>query len=289
MLGCWPRSSTKRWRGSEVPPAPRGLFHGLNVRRSFVTRREYKSVADSVVTQRGDNMTDRSECPTEEEIRELESFFTLPSHVAKTIRKLVSYAKSAEDEIENLREWFDDAAGSALAAGWSSSPELRDRPWPIPDGWKPKSRGLTLEHVLKARRQLLTQPGSAMEPHHEPYTDLEQKIVDDPYDGVETALKEYATRKAAVPQVRQGYTDWGELGESAVSDAAALHRRLTPAGVSDPERSRIYARQRAQLLSFAARFAFELRKHGAFGMNREEGELLKEFDEWVEANGANER
>lgn len=209
-----------------MPPAPRGLFHGLNVRRSFVTRREYKSVADSVVTQRGDNMTDRSECPTEEEIRELESFFTLPSHVAKTIRKLVSYAKSAEDEIENLREWFDDAAGSALAAGWSSSPELRDRPWPIPDGWKPKSRGLTLEHVLKARRQLLTQPGSAME-----------------------------------PQTRQGDTDGGLPSMTGA------------------------ARQRAQLLSFATRFALELRKHGAFGMNREEGVLLKEFDAWVEADG----
>ncbi len=87
----------------------------------------------------------------------------------------------------------------------------------------------------------------------------------DPYVGVEAALKKYDTRKVAVPQTRQGDTDGGLPSMTGT------------------------ARQRAQLLSFAARFAFELRKHGAFGMNREEGELLKEFDEWVEANGASER
>lgn len=87
------------------------------------------------------------------------------------------------------------------------------------------------------------------------------------------------------PEVRQSST------EGVVSAVASLQRRLEPPSVIDmkasPEALRrafgAYPRQRVQLLSFAARFAMLLRRHGAFGMNRDEGALLKEFDEWVEA------
>jgi hypothetical protein len=86
-------------------------------------------------------------------------------------------------------------------------------------------------------------------------------------------------QKAAESGARQGDTDGGLPSMPGAAGSVPSDARVWSA----------LARQRAQLLSFAARFALELRKHGAFGMNRDEGELLKEFDEWMLANPFPER
>jgi hypothetical protein len=82
-----------------------------------------------------------------------------------------------------------------------------------------------------------------------------------------------------MPQTRQGNTDGGLPSMPGAAGSIPSDARVWSA----------LARQCAQLLNFATRFALELRKHGTFGMNRDEGELLKEFDEWMLANPFSER